>query len=135
MVATWQAKSDAKMRQLTVDRRFEALKERREADLNARRQRLAEKLFAEDQALKLELIQSKETPEQRRAKLAERARVLASKREQERQELAAKLYDQAFMENCDVLRETNSKRMLYRTLDERTAQVRAAMQGPCTWHV
>lgn len=36
---------------------------------------------------------------------------------------AAKLYEQAFMENCDVLRETNSKRILYRTLEERNAQV------------
>lgn len=109
-----------------IQRRFEALKERREADLNARRQRLAEKLYAEDAALKQELVMSKETPEQRRAKLAARARELAARREAQRQEAAAQLYEQAFMENCDVLRETNSKRVLYRTLEERNAQVRGA---------
>lgn len=126
-VATWQNKSDDKVRQLVVQRRFEALKARREADLNARRQRLAEKLFAEDAAYKQELIMGKETPEQRRAKLAQRARELAAKREAERQQLAASLYERAFMENCDVLRETNSKRVLYRTLDERNAQIEQKM--------
>lgn len=128
-VATWQNKSDDKVRQLVVQRRFEALKARREADLNARRQRLAEKLFAEDAAYKQELIMGKETPEQRRAKLAQRARELAAKREAERQQLAASLYERAFMENCDVLRETNSKRVLYRTLDERNAQVQVVAVG------
>jgi len=31
------------------------------------------------------------------------------------------------MENCDVLRETNSKRVLFRTLEERTAQIEQRM--------
>lgn len=124
-VAEWTVKSDQKMRQLTVQRRLEALNNRREADLQARRQRLAEKLYAEDVALRQELVDSRETPEQRRAKLAARARELAERREAQRQTLAAELYEQAFMENCDVLRDTNSKRVLYRTLDERASQVRA----------
>lgn len=99
------------------------MKSRRDADLNARRQRLFDKLAAEDMAYKQELINSKETPEERRAKLAARARELAARREAERQELATRLMEQAFIENCDVLRETNSKRVLYRTLEERNAQV------------
>jgi hypothetical protein len=123
-IATWHTKSDEKMRQLTVQWRLEALKQRREHDINARRQHLAEKLASEDIALRHELVHGKETPEQRRAKLAERARALAARREAERQETAAQLYEQAFRENCDVLRETNSKRVLYRTLEERQAQVR-----------
>ncbi len=123
-VAHWQVRSDQKMKSLNVQRRLEALNLRREADLNARRERLAQLLYSEDLALKQELVSGKETPEQRRAKLANRARDLATKREAERQALAAQLYEQAFQENCDVLRETNSKRILYRTLDERNAQVR-----------
>ncbi len=125
-MAEWNTRSDQKMKHLTVQRRLEAINYRREADLQGRRQRLAEKLYQEDIALRQELIDGKETPEQRRAKLAARARELADRREAERQALAAQLYEQAFMENCDVLRETNSRRVLYRTLDERTAQVRCA---------
>jgi len=39
-----------------------------------------------------------------------------------------RLYNQAFVENCDVLRETNSRRVLCRTLEERNAQVLAREQ-------
>lgn len=35
------------------------------------------------------------------------------------------------MENCEVLRETNSKRLLYRTMDERTAQASIMMRAVC----
>ena len=94
--------------------------------LDARRAKLASKLMREDAALKQELVESQEKPEERRAKLAGRARELASRREAERQELATTLLTRAFNEGCDVLRETNSKRVLYRTLEERTAQVCAS---------
>lgn len=72
---------------------------------------------------KQQLLLSQVTPEQRRAQLAARARTLAASRESERQALALSLMDQAFREKCDVLRDTNSKRILYSTLDERNAQV------------
>lgn len=74
-------------------------------------------------------MSTRETPEQRRAGLAARARALAAKREAGRQARAEQLYEQAFQENCDVLRETNSKRMLFRTIEERRAQVRARAAG------
>ncbi len=119
----WQNASDAKLKGNIVKQRFEELKQRREVELDARRAQLASKLMREEAMMKQELIMSKETPEERRAKLAGRARELASRREEERKALASKLYDQAFQEDCDVLRETNSKRILYRTLEERTAQV------------
>jgi hypothetical protein len=121
----WQASSDSKVRGNIVRQRFDELKSRREKDLDARRAKLASKLMQEDASLKQELIDSKEKPEERRTKLANRARQLASKRESERQELARTLLDRAFDEGCDVLRETNSRRILYRTLEERTAQVTA----------
>ena len=119
----WQTASDTRLRSNVVKARFDELKGRREVDLDARRARLASKLMREDSALKQELIDSQEKPEERRAKLADRARLLASKRESERQELAKTLLDRAFNEGCDVLRETNTRRVLYRTLEERTAQV------------
>lgn len=123
-VAAFESRTTAKIIGNLVQQRFEALKARRESNLNLRRQRLAEKLDAEENALREELISSRLTPEQRRAELAGRARAMAAKREAERQALAQSLYERAFQENCDVLREANSKRVLYRTLEERDAQAR-----------
>lgn len=126
-VAEFETRTTKRIVNNIVQQRFEALKARKEANLNVRRQRLAEKLDMEDAAYKAELLASKKTPEQRRAELAQRARDLATRREAERQQLAATLYDRAFMESCDVLRDANSKRMLYRTLDERNAQIEQKM--------
>lgn len=123
-VAEFEVRTTKRIINNIVQQRFEALKARQEADLNVRRQKLADKLEADDAALKAELLASRKTPEQRRAELAARARELAARREAERQSLAATLYEKAFIENCDVLRDANSKRVLYRTVDERNAQVR-----------
>lgn len=122
-VANFEARTTKKIVSNIVQQRFDALKARQEADLNARRQKLADKLDLEDLALRQELLASKKTPEQRRSELAARARALAAKREAERQQLAASLYEKAFIQSCDVLRVENTKRILYRTLEERNAQV------------
>lgn len=82
-------------------------------------------------ALRAELLASKKTPEQRRAELAARARALAERREAERRQLAATLYEKAFIQSCDVLRGENSKRLLYRTVEERNAQVGKGAR--CYW--
>ena len=123
------------MKSLVIQRRFEDLKARREQDLDARRQRLASKLYQEEMRYKQELVDSQETPAERRAKLAARARELAARREGERQKLADSLMKQAFDENCDVLRDVQSKRFLFKTLEERTAQVRGMHAAAATqWH-
>ncbi|KAG2448289.1 hypothetical protein HYH02_006873 [Chlamydomonas schloesseri] len=126
-VAEFEARTTKKIVGNLVQQRFDALKARADADLNARRQRLADKLDAEDLAMRQELLASKKTPEQRRAELAERARALAATREAERQALAATLYEKAFIQSCDVLRDENSKRILYRTIEERNAQIEHKM--------
>lgn len=56
--ASWEQKTTAKIDQLTTLRRFETLKARRAAQLEQRREQLAAKLYAEEQALKDELVQS-----------------------------------------------------------------------------
>ncbi len=119
----WLQKTTIKAQNQSVKQKFEELRARREQDLDARRAQLASKLAAEDERLKQELLSSQETPEQRRARMAERARELQARREAERQETAKALYARSFQESCDVLRDTNSKRVLYRTLEERNAQV------------
>lgn len=120
----WLVKTTQKQQGLTVKQRYEELKAKRNIELEERRSRLASKLMEEEYQYKQELLSLKETPEQRRERMTQRARELGMRREEERQQLAQSLYDRAFMENCDVLRDTNSKRVLYRTLEERNAQVR-----------
>ena len=119
----WLVKTSAKQQGLTVKQRYEELKAKRNMELDERRSRLASQLMEEESQYKQELLSLKETPEQRKERMTLRARELGARREEERQQLAQSLYDRAFQENCDVLRSTNSTRVLYRTLEERNSQV------------
>ena len=64
--------------------RFEALKAQAEANVDARRRKLAAKLHAEELALQQELVANQVTPEERRAALEKRAVDLVRRREEER---------------------------------------------------
>lgn len=108
-VADWEHKTDNRIKALNVNKRFEALKDRRQAGLERRQLELTQKLAFEECALQHELLSSQTTPEQRRAELTARARSLAARRESERQKLAADLYEQQFRENCDLLRGKESQ--------------------------
>lgn len=125
--AAWEKKTDSWIEQNKLQQRFAALKAQADAGLAARQDKLAQKLHAEEQALKQELISCQESPAQRRAQMAARAHELARRREAERQQLAAALMDQAFRDNCDPLRERNSKHLVYRTAQEREQQVGRAL--------
>jgi hypothetical protein len=125
-VATWQAKTDEKLRQNAAQQRLEALQAQRAAGLEERRQRLAALLQQEEEELKAELVASQLTPEQRRQQMAARARQLAAAREAERQQIAQELLDRAFRESCDPLRAQYSQQIVMRTKEEREQQVGAA---------
>lgn len=56
MQAHWTERQGEKLHALAADKRYEALKAQRTADLDARRHALADKLYAEDQALRAELV-------------------------------------------------------------------------------
>eukprot|EP01023_Acetabularia_acetabulum_P039153 TRINITY_DN3757_c0_g1_i1.p1 TRINITY_DN3757_c0_g1~~TRINITY_DN3757_c0_g1_i1.p1 ORF type:complete len:485 (-),score=97.69 TRINITY_DN3757_c0_g1_i1:155-1609(-) len=122
-VADWENKTDNKLKEKEMRRRFEDLRKQREERLDDRRQRLAEKLMQEEQDLQEELMNNTEGPEERRRKMAERAYQLSAEREKERQQLAQELMDRHFRENCDPLREVYSKKILDRTVDQRQTQV------------
>lgn len=122
--ATWAQKTDCRIQENQLQQRFSALKAEADAALAARQEKLALKLHAEEQQLRQELISCQETPAQRRTQLANRAHELARRREAERQQLATALMDQAFRDNCDPLRERNSRRLVYNTAQEREQQVR-----------
>lgn len=125
--ATWEVKTDERIKKTQVHLRLEALQARNNADLERRRDRLAALLYHEEQSMKEELIRTQETPQQRRAKLADRARALVAAREAEREQLAQQLKEQAFRANCDPLRERHSRILLYRTAEERQKQIEEKM--------
>lgn len=85
LTAAWEAKTDARLAANATQAAFESLASERAAAIGARRAALAAKLAAEEAGLKAELLAAQETPAQRRAAMAERARALAAQREAERQ--------------------------------------------------
>lgn len=123
IVANWNKDSEKMVEDTVTQTRFEALRAQRNANLDHRRQKLASKLAAEDEMYAQEMVASKETPEQKRARLAVRARELAAVRENERQQLASQLLDRHFRENCDPLREKLSKQTSDRAAEERYMQI------------
>jgi len=82
--AHWETKTDNLIVKTTANRRIGELRERREDDLEARRQRLAQLLESEENLYKQEFIARQETPEDIRNRMAERLRELKSAREAER---------------------------------------------------
>ncbi|KAK3252793.1 hypothetical protein CYMTET_37927 [Cymbomonas tetramitiformis] len=121
-VANWEIVTDTKIQRNVVNERYESLKAQAEAQLDVRRQRLAEKLYEEDIALQIELKSNQETPEERRAKMVERAKVLYEEREQERQQFAnEKLYEH-WRDSNDTLRGVDSKKVLLNAEAERKVQ-------------
>eukprot|EP00775_Hariotina_reticulata_P007950 gene7950-8148_t len=121
--ASWEAKTDKRIQQNAVQQRFNDLRAQRAANLDERRQKLARLLHEEEQALKQELVNCQETPAQRRAGMADRARQMARKREAEREQLAAELKEQAFRDNCDPLKQRYSRQIMYKTAQEREHQI------------
>lgn len=125
--AHWNKNAEQMVEDTITRNRFEALKAQRNQSLEQRRAKLAAKLAAEDEAYRVELNNSRETPEQRRARLGAKARSLAAAREAERQALANELLDRHFRENCDPLREKISQATVIRTAEERYAQIEEHM--------
>ena len=95
-VAKWEADTDKKIANNAVRRELDKLRDARSAQIQARRERLAQKLYHEEEALRAELINSKVTPEERRAALASRAKALWEAREAERQAEASALMERHF---------------------------------------
>ena len=96
IAANWEAGSDRKIAKNAVMRELTKLKAARNSALDSRREELAQKLYREEEALRTELINSKETPEERRAALATRAKHLWEAHEAERQAEASSLLDRHF---------------------------------------
>lgn len=91
--------------------------------MDARRERLAGKLYAEESQLQEELVASRETPEERRANLEGRARALMEQREDERVHFAEQMLYRQWREGCDGVRAGDSKAITVATTEQRATQV------------
>jgi cilia- and flagella-associated protein 53 len=96
IAADWEVGTDRKIAKNAILRELTKLKAARNLALDTRREELAQKLYREEEALRSELVNSKETPEERRAALATRAKALWEAREAERQAEASALLDRHF---------------------------------------
>jgi len=128
-LATWENKTDSRIQQNRIMNTFNELKGERELLLDARRKKLAEKLQAEEEAFQVELVESQETPEERRRILAEKARNLAKKREQSRQQVANEKLMDRFRNDCDLLRDQDSHQIHMQVVADRETQVQYKEQA------
>ena len=86
-MAQWEHKTDNKIIKRIAASRMEDIRKRAESDVIARRAKLAALLAAEDQQYEQEFMASLETPEQVRAKMAEKLNAIKVKRNEERDNL------------------------------------------------
>ena len=119
----WEKKTDGKIKRNRVMQRYQGLQQQREDSIDERRQRLAQKLRAEDEALMQELQSNVHSADHRRKKLADKARKLAEQKEERRQAVADELLERQWREGCDPLRALDSHRRLMQVVDTRRAQV------------
>jgi len=123
-LALWEQKSGEKIAKNVAALRYRELQAKAEAALDARRQRLSDKLWAEDQAIQSELAQSaKPDPAKQRAALMERAKALKAERERER---VAYVNEQNYIQwrmSCDPLRARDSQMNTMEVAEARKTQV------------
>lgn len=91
-----------------VKNRISQLREQADLNLDQRRRQLAALLEQEDRQYEQEFMSKLETPEQVRAKMAERLFELKGRREQERKDEVDKRLEQRFRDTADELRKEGS---------------------------
>ncbi len=121
--AQWENNTDKMIAKNQFKKRFEALKAQAEANLDARREKLAAMLLAEEAALKQELVDRQQTPEERHHALEARARALFKQREDERAQFAQEMLYRQWREGCDGVRQGDSKAKTVSTVEGRKAQL------------
>ena len=119
LMAKWEQKSEGVVNRNIVRNRIADVKKRAAADLKLRKARLADLLAAEDKQYEKEFMDNLETPEQVRAKMAERLNELHKGREQERQELVQHALERKFKMETDDLRKEETAFMIAGTQIER----------------
>lgn len=121
--ARWEQKTDSVITRNIVRDRISDMKKRAAADLKSRKAKLAQLLASEDQQYEKEFMENLETPEQVRAKMAERLTELQSQRESERKELVQHALERKFKMETDDLRKEETAFMIAGTQIEREKQL------------
>eukprot|EP01012_Entosiphon_sulcatum_P035438 TRINITY_DN4497_c0_g1_i1.p1 TRINITY_DN4497_c0_g1~~TRINITY_DN4497_c0_g1_i1.p1 ORF type:complete len:490 (+),score=166.96 TRINITY_DN4497_c0_g1_i1:91-1560(+) len=116
---TTHARIEASQKLLEMDQ----MQARRHQDLEDRRERLAALLAAEQEEYEAALEGLRETQDQRRDRMAAKALQLREQREQQRREVAEQKMRQAFVANCDVLRDAVSRTTTLQVAADRKQQL------------
>ena len=121
--ANWEHKTDAAIKKGIMRNKIEDMRKRQATDLKARRAKLAALLAQEDQMYEREFMENLETPEQVRAKMAERLEQLKLQREQERQQQVNQALERKFKMETDELRKEETQFLMAGTQIEREKQL------------
>lgn len=108
--ALWENRTNAVLRDNRIRSGVMALENQQKLALQERRRRLADMLFAEQQAYEQEMIDREETPQQRMDKMAVRAYELKQKREEERKMVVQEKLKQQWRSGLDELRSLDSQK-------------------------
>ena len=107
--AQWENKTDDVLQATAIQSRINELKRQNEELTEIRRAKLSEKLAEEERQYEQEFINSLETPEQVRAKMAIKLKELRTKREEERLEFVKNMEFKRFKASTDEIRKLDSK--------------------------
>lgn len=126
--AEWEIRTAGNIAAMKTQKRYDAIRRADAAALDARRHRLAEMLQAEQLAQEKALAALDESPEERKARMEARAKMLGDKREAERQEFVRSQYERQWRLACDPLREKESQAIMRATNAARAYQLGEKMQ-------
>ncbi|XP_037122632.1 cilia- and flagella-associated protein 53 [Syngnathus acus] len=121
----WLLTSEARNAGHSVRRDVDDVMMQHRCAVHQRQQRLRQLLEDEERQLVLSARLARETPSERQAQMRERAKSLHDAREAQRRQVVAQKLDQQFREQCQELREAQSKRRFLQVCEERAAQLRS----------
>ncbi|XP_051906712.1 cilia- and flagella-associated protein 53 [Hippocampus zosterae] len=124
----WLLSSDARYVGHTVRRDVDDVMMQHRFSVHQRQQRLRELLDEEERQLVLAARLNRVTPLERQTQMRERAKSLIDAREAQRRQVVAQKLDQQFREQCQELREAQTKRRVLQISEERAAQIRSQQE-------
>lgn len=107
--ARWENKGSDVQKANELRQRLKQLRDQSQRNLNMRRQQLAILLESEQAKYQQEIVGSQETPEQVRARMAQRVRQLKDERESQRKEYVNEQLYRRFQMNADELRKVDAE--------------------------
>lgn len=124
-IAQWENKTNKRIANNIVQRRFEMLKTADKDELDAKRERLRSLLAQEEAELQQELLRQKPDPVAIHAEMEARAKALSERREAARQKYADEMRYKQWRASCDPLRSHDSKIITVSATNGRAEQVQA----------